>query len=100
MRKLNDNLRGFIDLGVVLTIGIAFVGLIVGTFIFFKIKDQLFTSATSPSPGVMSQIYNKSWKLSQNLSTNFDSSVSLIFVAITIVILALAIGSLLLLRGR
>lgn len=100
MKKLRNDFSGMVDLGIVLAIGIAFVGMVVGTYIFFKVKDSLFTSSTSPVVGHMSQIYNKTYKLSQNLSTNFDSTISLIMVAITIVILSLAIASLIYLRGR
>ena len=90
MRSLKDNLYGVIDLGVVLMIGIAFVGLIVVAYIVWTIDDQLITTTTSAATN--SSI--------ANITTGFDNAVNLLLIAITIFILAIAISALLMLRGR
>jgi len=86
--KLKNHNEAMVDLGVVLMIGIAFVGLVVVSYIIFKVKDSLFT--TSTTTGIAT---------AKNITSNWDSQVSLIMVAITIFILSLAIASLLYLRG-
>ena len=89
MRSLKDNLCGMVDLGVVLMIGIAFVGLMVVAYIVWTIQDQLsLTQGTSAYASV------------QNITTGFDNAVGLLLIAITIFILAIAISALLMLRGR
>ena len=87
LRKLTDSCHAMIDLGVILMIGIAFMGLMVVAFIIFEIRDQL--GATG---GAAISI--------NNITTGFDDAVSLLLVAITIVILAIAISALLMLRQR
>jgi len=86
--KLKNHNEAMVDLGVVLMIGIAFVGLVVVSYIIFKVRDSLFT--TSTTTGIAT---------AKNITSNWDSQVSLIMVAITIFILSLAIASLLYLRG-
>ena len=86
MRSLKDNLLGVVDLSVVLMIGIAFVALMVVSYIIFKLKDQL--AATGDAANTIS-----------NITDGFDDAIALILVAITIFILAIAISALLILRG-
>lgn len=90
LRSLKDNIHGVIDLGVVLMIGIAFVGLMVVAYIIWTIKEQLITTGTSSN--VNTSI--------GNITTGFDDAVNLLLIAITIFILAIAISALLMLRGR
>ena len=89
MRKLSENIHGVIDLGVILMIVIAFAALMVIAYIIWKLKDQLNPDVDSDAMGSIT-----------NITTGFDDAVSLILVAITIFILAIAIGALLMLRGR
>jgi len=89
MRSLLDDTKAMIDLGVVLMIGIAFVGLMVVAYIIWTVYDQL--DATSGT-----QEYNSL----QNITAGFDDAVNLLLIAITIFILAIAISALLMLRGR
>jgi len=89
LRSLKDNLCGMVDLGVVLMIGIAFVGLIVVAYIVWTIEDQLDVTAGSNAETSI-----------QNVTTGFDDAVNLLLIAITIFILAIAISALLMLRGR
>lgn len=86
MRSLRESLHGVIDLGVVLMIVIAFAGLIVVSYIMYQIGASL--NATGNAANTIA-----------NISSGFDNAISLILVAITIFILALAISALLLLRG-
>jgi len=90
MRSLKDNTFGVIDLGVVLMIGIAFAALMVIAYIIWTVKDQLVTTSTTAET-------NNSIA---NITGGFDDAVNLMLIAITIFILAIAIGALLMLRGR
>jgi hypothetical protein len=87
MKKLLDNVRGVVDLGLVLMIGIAFAGLMVVAYIIFTLVDQL--DATGDAALTLG-----------NITDGFDNAIALILVAITIFILAIAISALLMLRGR
>ena len=89
MRSLRENITGVVDLGVILMIGVAFAGLMVGAYIIFKLKSQLTPAVTSPG-----------WKPIENITDGFDDAVALVLVAVTIFILAIAISALLMLRGR
>jgi len=97
MRSLKENTHALVDLGVILMIGIAFAGMAVGAYIIFEIKDSLLPNA----PGATtSAAYNRTYYQVGNITTGFDSALSLILVAVTIFILAIAISALLLLRQR
>lgn len=85
--KIKDNTHAVIDLGVVLMIGIAFATLMVVGFIIWELRSQL-----APTGAAAASI--------KNITVGFDNAVSLLLVAITIFILAIAISALLLLRGR
>lgn len=105
MRSLKDNVYGVVDLGVVLIIGIAFVGLIIIAYIAWTIRDQLW--ASDAGTGFLGAntvagraAYNKSLDTAANITTGFDNAVNLILIAITIFVLAIAISALLMLRGR
>jgi len=86
LRKLSENAKAVVDLGIVIMIGIVFAALMVIAFIIWTLVDQL--GATGDAANSIA-----------NITTGFDSAVNLILVAITIFILALAIAALLLLRG-
>jgi hypothetical protein len=90
LRSLLKDSEGVIDLGVVLMIGIAFAALIVVAYIIWTVKGQLITPTTSADTNASIA----------NITSGFDNAVNLILVAITIFILAIAIGALLMLRGR
>ena len=90
MRSLSNDIRGVIDLSLVLMIVIAFAGLMVIAYIIWTVKDQLITSTTSASTNASIE----------NITGGFDDAVNLLLVAITIFILAIAISALLMLRGR
>jgi len=89
LRSLKDDVKGMVDLGIVLMIGIAFAGLIVIAYIIWTIKDMLIDTSSSAET-------NNSIA---NITSGFDDAVSLLLVAITIFILAIAISALLMLRG-
>ena len=87
MRSLFKNCHAVVDLGVVLMIVVAFASLMVISYIIYQITSSL--GATGQAANTIA-----------NVTTGFDNAISLILVAITIFILALAISALLLLRGR
>ena len=87
LRSLKNNLHGVIDLGIVFTLVMVFAALMVIGYIIWTMMSQL-----APTGNALRSM--------QNVTAGFDDAVSLILVAITIFILALAIGALLLLRGR
>lgn len=91
------NVHAVVDLGVVLMIGIAFAGMMVGGYIIWTLVGQLW--ATAPG-ATTSSYYNNSYYQAHNITAGFDSSINLILVAVTIFILAIAISALLILRGR
>jgi len=88
MRSLKKMEDAVVDLGVVLMIGIAFVALIVVAYIMYSVGSSL--NATGDAANTIA-----------NITAGFDNAITLILVAITIFILAIAISALLLLRrGR
>ena len=97
LRKLLEDARGIIDLNIVLMIGIAFAALMVIAYIIWELRDQL-VGTTQPTGGTSAQWIL--WNTTRNVTTGFDNAVNLLLVAITIFILAIAIGALLMLRGR
>ena len=89
MRKLRENTHGMVDLGIVLMIGIAFAALMVVAYIIWELDDQLDVTAGSSADQSLG-----------NVTAGFDDAVNLLLVAVTIMILAIAISALLMLRGR
>ena len=87
MRKFLGSKEAFVDLGIILMVGIVFAGLMVIAYIIFTLEDQL--GATGDASNTIS-----------NVTAGFDDALNLILVAITIFILAIAISALLMLRGR
>jgi hypothetical protein len=87
MRSLWKDLHGVIDLGVVLMVVIAFVGMVVISYILYEVQRSL-----NPSGAAL--------LTTNNITAGYNNAVSLILVAVTIFILALAISALLLLSGR
>ena len=105
MRNLKDNLSAAVDLGVVLIIGIAFCGLMVMAYIIWIIRDMLVLGtptgnvSTNPTGWAAYWAENSSRNSTLNITGGFDDAVNLLIIAITIFILAIAIGALLMLRG-
>ena len=105
MRKLLDDVQGVVDLGVVLMIGIAFVGLIVVAYIIWTIQDNfnLMEAPTVANTAAYNASYfaeNSTRTSLSNVTGGFDDAINLLLVAITIFVLAIAISALLMLRGR
>ena len=86
-KSLKENVHGVVDLGIVLMIGIAFVGLMVVGYLIYTLVANL--GATGAAANTMT-----------NITTGFDNAIALILIAITIFILAIAISALLMLRSR
>ena len=106
MRSLKDNAHAMVDIGLVITIGVVFAGLMVLAFIIWTLIDVLkpegahqnnsyFRGLTSTENAT----YNESYNSMANITVGFDNAVSLLLVAIIITILAIAIMALLMLRG-
>jgi len=76
-----------VDLGIVFTLIMVFAALMVIGYIIWTMMSQL-----APTGNALNSM--------TNITDGFDDAISLILVAITIFILALAIGALLMLRGR
>jgi len=96
MRNLKDNLKATVDMGVVITIGVAFAALMVIAYIVWTLQDKITVTPSATTTADQNITYYSI----QNITTGFDSAINLILVAITIFILAIAIGALLMLRGR
>jgi hypothetical protein len=98
MRSLKESLQAQMDISVVIMIGVAFAALMVIAFIIFKLRDQLMPAGAPTAASTAD--YNTTWRSIANITGGFDAAVNLILVAITVFILAIAIGALLMLRGR
>ena len=100
MRSLKDSLYGMVDLGVVLMIGIAFVGLVIVAYIVWEIRDMIGGNPDTADVTGVNEAWQRLNTSLDNVTTGFDGSVNLLLIAITIFILAIAISALLMLRGR
>jgi len=105
MRSFSDNVQAMIDISLVLMIGIAFAAIMVVAFIIWTVRDQLIpdypgAAGTNASRAAWNTSYGESSSSVTNITNGFDNAVNLLLVAITIFILAIAIGTLLMLRGR
>ena len=98
MKSLKENIHGAMDLGTVIMIGIVFASLMVIAYIIWEVEADLLPDG-APS-GSTSAAYNSTYESIHNVTSGFDDAVNLLLVAITIVILAIAISALLMLRGR
>jgi len=77
-------------------LGIAFAAMMVIGIVIWKVNEQL----TFPYDSLGTSTYMIYKNTSGNITAGFDNAINLILVAITIFILAVAIGALLMLRGR
>jgi len=84
-----------VDVSMVVMIGIAFAGIMVIAIVIWEISD-MFRNI----PASSFHTRNQSFNTSRNITGGFDDAVNLLLVAITIFILAIAIGALLMLKGR
>jgi len=71
MRSLTDNLKAMVDIGIVLTIGIAFAGLAVIAYIIWALRDMLLPD----DPGsTTTAAYNQTHAQIGNITSGFDSA--------------------------
>jgi len=89
-RKLRDEIQGFVDVGVGISIGILFAGLMVIAYIIWTMRDQLIT--TSSSAAMNNSI--------GNITGGFDNTVTLLLIVVVIWLLALAIMALLIIKKK
>ena len=88
--ELKDDVRGFVDVGVGISIGILFAGLMVIAYIIWTLRGQLITTS-SPT-----QLNNSIG----NITSGFDNMIMLLLIVVTIWLLALAIMALLIIKKR
>jgi len=95
-RKLWNDVQGFVDVGVGISIGILFAGLMVISYIIWTLKTQLLPV----DPVGQSDIYNQMWNSTKNLTTGFDNTINLLLIVVVVWLLALAIMALLIIKKR
>jgi uncharacterized membrane protein len=88
LRSLRDNLHGFIDITVAITIGIVFAALMVIAYIIWTLRGQLITTK---SPTALNQSIG-------NITAGFDQTIKIIIIAILVAVLAIALSYLMMLR--
>ena len=106
MRKLVSDVKGVVDVGVVIMIGIVFAGMMALAYLIFTVRDALiptYPTATGAAANATRSVWNSTYANASasvtNITGGFDNAWNLILVAITIFILAIAISALLMLRG-
>jgi len=85
--RLKEDTKAFVDVGVGISIGILFAGLMVIAYIIWTLKDQL-----NPTGAAANSI--------ENITTGFDNTVNLLLIVVVIWLLALAIMALLIIKKR
>ena len=84
LHSLKKNVKAFVNLEAILSIGLIFAGLMILAYVIFTIQDSLITPTTSAT-------VNASLA---NITGGFDDAVNLLIIAVTIMILALMIACL------
>jgi len=90
LRSIKDNLQGFVDVGTGIAIGVLFAGLMIVAYIIWTLKDELITSTSGSD--MNSSI--------ANITTGFDSTITLLLVVVVVWLLALAIMALLVIKKK
>ena len=90
MRSLLKDVRGFVDVGVGISIGILFAGLMVIAYIIWTLRDSLIT--TDSTAAMNSSI--------ANITSGFDNTVTLLLIVVVVWLLALAIMALLIIKKK
>ena len=88
--KLKKDIRGFVDVGTGIAIGILFAGLMIIAYIIWTLRDQLITSSSSAE--MNSSI--------GNITGGFDNAVLLLLIVVIVWLLALAIMALLIIKKK
>jgi len=95
LRSLKDSAYAAVDLGFVLMVGIVFAALMVIAYLIWEVYDDLVATTVGQNDARLE--LNTSL---HNVTTGFDNAINLLLVAVTIMILAIAISALLMLRSR
>ena len=90
LKSLKEDVRGFVDVGVGISIGILFAGLMIIAYIIWTLRDQLITTASS---NAMNQSI-------LNITAGFDNAVTLLLIVVVVWLLALAIMALLVIKKK
>jgi len=104
LRNLKDEQHGFVDVGVGISIGILFAGLMIISYIVWTLRDQLLLSAPTNSS---SAAYNASYFAQNatrssigNITAGFDNTITLLLIVVVVWLLALAIMALLVIKKK
>jgi hypothetical protein len=89
-RKLKDDTQAFVDVGVGISIGILFAGLMIIAYIIWTLRAQLITTTSSASMNASIG----------NITSGFDNTVNLLLVVVIVWLLALAIMALLIIKKK
>jgi hypothetical protein len=102
LRSLKNNLHGFIDITVAITIGIVFAALMVVAYIVWTLRGVIVPASPSAGTGVSTAAYNASYRLQTNsignITSGFDQTIKIIIIAILVAVLAIALSYLMMLR--
>jgi len=90
LRSLKDDARGFVDVGVAISLGILFAGLMIIAYIIWTLQAQLIT--TESSAAMNSSILT--------ITNGFDDMITLLLIVVVVWLLALAIMALLVIKKR
>ena len=85
--RLIKDTKAFVDVGVGISIGILFAGLMVIAYIIWTLQDQL--GATGAAANFIA-----------NITGGFDNTINLLLIVVVIWLLALAIMALLIIKKR
>ena len=88
--KFVNNTRGFVDVGVAISLGILFAGLMIIAYIIWTLQAQLIT--TDSSAAMNSSILT--------ITEGFDDMITLLLIVVVVWLLALAIMALLVIKKR
>lgn len=94
-KEFKDDVQGFVDIGVGITIGVLFAGLMVIAYIIWTLRDQLLDNLYTP--GVSTARANSSIN---NITEGFNNAVNLLLIVVVVWLLALAILALLVIKRK
>lgn len=101
MRSLLRDVRGFVDVGIGISIGILFAGLMVIAYIIWTLREQLVPAApTAASPASYNLTYRYIVNSTGNITGGFDNTITLLLIVVVVWLLALAIMALLVIKKK
>jgi len=102
--RLIKDTKAFVDVGVGISIGILFAGLMVIAYIIWTLRDQLLLAdpgtGASAAQNASYWAQNSSRSSLGNITGGFDNTINLLLIVVVIWLLALAIMALLIIKKR